>query len=493
MCSAIIRRKNFAAIFRHHTIIFYASPSDGNNILIIFANLIFATNQNRADVKTFRKGGIHPEENKLAHNTKLEEFPIQEKAVLYASQHLGAPAVVQVQKGDKVKVGQLLAKGEAFVSANLHSPYSGTVSKVEPAADLSGMKKPAIFIDVEGDEWEESIDRTPELKKEITLSPAEIIAKIKEMGIVGLGGACFPTHVKLSVPEGKKVEYLIINAAECEPYISIDNRILLERTEEFLTGTCVLRKALQLEKVHIGIEENKVEAIARLKELAANYPGVVVEVLKTKYPQGAEKQLINSITGREVPSGRLPLDVGCIVCNVSTTLAVYEAVQKNRPLIGQYMTFSGKSVTTPHNLYVRYGTPVQSLIEHCGGLPEDTGKVICGGPMMGRAMANTNVWTTKGFSSLLVINRKEAKRMEPQNCIRCGKCVEACPMGLEPYLLSANAKLNRWDETEKHHIMDCIECGCCQFSCPSYRPLLDLIRLGKNKTGGIIRARQQKK
>ena len=444
-------------------------------------------------MKTFCKGGIHPEENKLAHNAKIEEFPIPKQAVLFASQHLGAPAVVLVQKGDKVKVGQMVAKGEAFVSANLHSPYSGTVTKVEPVADLSGIKKPAIFIDVEGDEWEEDIDRSPELKKEISLSPAEIIAKIKEKGIVGLGGACFPTHVKLSVPEGKKVEYLLINAAECEPYISIDNRILQERTEEFLTGTCVLRKALQLEKVHIGVEENKVEAIARLREMAAQYPGIVVEVLKTKYPQGAEKQLIKSITGREVPSGRLPLDVGCIVCNVSTTLAVYEAVQKNKPLIGQCLTFSGKSVAEPRNLYVRYGTPVSALIEHCGGLPEDTGKVICGGPMMGRAMANTNVWTTKGFSSLLVIPQREARRMEPQNCIRCGKCVDACPMGLEPYLLSSCARLQRWDDTEQHHIMDCIECGCCQFSCPSFRPLLDWIRLGKNKTGGIIRARQQQK
>ncbi|MBO4282049.1 MAG: electron transport complex subunit RsxC [Bacteroidales bacterium] len=456
--------------------------------MITFAIGIF---KKHSAVKTFSIGGIHPEENKLAHQSKLEVLGIPKQAVLYASQHLGAPAVIQVQKGDTVKVGQLLAKGEAFVSANLHSPYSGTVSKVDVAADVSGIKKPAIYIDVEGDEWLEDIDRSEELKKEITLSSAEIIAKIKEKGIVGLGGACFPTHVKLSVPEGKKVEYLLINAAECEPYISIDNRILLERTEEFLTGTAVLRKALQLEDVYIGIEENKADAIARLKELLPEYPGVHVETLRKKYPQGAEKQLIKSVTRREVPSGRLPLDVGCIVCNVSTTLAVYEAVQKNKPLIGQYLTYSGKSVSQPRNFYVRYGTPVQDIIAAGNGLPEDTGKLVSGGPMMGKAMVNPNAYTTKGFSSLLVISEKEARRKPAVNCIRCGKCVEACPMGLEPYLLTAYAERKRWEDMEKHHIMDCMECGCCQYSCPSNRPLTDLVRLGKNRTGAMIRARQQ--
>ncbi len=445
-------------------------------------------------MKTFPKGGVHPEENKLAHSAKLELFPKPKQAVLYASQHLGAPATVVVQKGDEVKIGQLLAKGEAFVSANLHSPYAGTVTKIEPCTDLSGYKKMAIFIDVkEEDEWLEDIDTSDTLKKEITLSSQEIIEKIKEKGVVGLGGACFPTHVKLMVPPGKKAEYLLINAAECEPYISIDNRIMIERTEEFLTGCCILKQAVGLDKVHIGVEHNKKEAIACLQAKAAEFPDVIVEVLRTKYPQGAEKQLIKSVTGREVPSGKLPIDVGCIVDNVSTALAVYEAVQKNKPLIGQYMTYSGKSVKEPRNFYIRFGTPIEEIIAYNGGLPEDTGKVICGGPMMGKAMANLKVYTTKGFSSLLVINQKEAKRWTESNCIRCGKCVDACPMGLEPYLLASYSKLNRWDETEKHHVMDCIECGCCHFTCPSARPLLDLIRLGKNRTGGIIRMRQQQK
>lgn len=444
-----------------------------------------------AKVKTFKKGGVHPEENKLAHNVATENFPLPKQAVLFTSQHLGAPSTILVQKDDKIKAGQMIAKGEAFISANLHSPYSGTISKIAPVADLSGYKKPAIFIDIEGDEWENDIDLSEDVKKEISLSPEEIIAKIKEKGVVGLGGACFPTHVKLMIPEGKKADYLLINAAECEPYISIDNRILQERTEEFLIGARILRIAVRVDKVHVGIEENKAEAISKLKKFSKDYPDVIIEVLKTKYPQGAEKQLIKSVTGREVPSGKLPLDAGCIVDNVSTALAVYEAVQKNKPLIGQYLTYSGKSVRNPKNYFVRLGTPVFSIIEANGGLPEDTGKVICGGPMMGKAMANLNVYTTKGFSSLLVINKKEAKRLEPQNCIRCGKCVQACPMGLEPYLIATYSSLNKWENTEAHHIMDCIECGCCQFTCPSFRPLLDLIRLGKNKTGAIIRTRQK--
>lgn len=444
-------------------------------------------------MKTFNKGGVHPEENKFAHNVEVEEFQLPEHAVLYITQHLGAPATAVVQQGEKVKVGQLIAKGEAFVSANLHSPYSGTVRKVDLATDIDGIRKPAIFIDVEGDEWVEDIDRSPDIVREISLSPAEIVAKIREKGLVGVGGARFPTHVKLSVPEGKKAEYILINAAECEPYISVDNRIMIERTEEMIIGSCILRKALNLNKVHIGIEKNKPEAIAAVKAMAEKYPGVIVEVLQTKYPQGAEKQIIKAITGREVPPGKLPVDVGCIMFNVGTVLGVYMAVQKNKPLIGQIITCSGKNIAHPRNLYTRYGTPVRSLIEAIGGIPEDTGKIINGGPMMGKAIANLDAYTGKGFTSLLFMNNKEAKRPEPQNCIRCGKCVEACPMGLEPYLLSTYSRLQRWDDTEKHHIMNCIECGCCQYTCPSARPLLDYLRLGKGKTGAILRARQQQK
>lgn len=440
-------------------------------------------------MKTFKIGGIHPKENKLGHQSEIEEFPLPKQAVLYATQHLGSPSTVVVAKGDKVKVGQLISKGEAFISANLHTPYSGTINKVDLVADISGYKKMAIVINVEGDEWEENIDLTPDIKRDIELSPTQIIEKIKEKGVVGLGGACFPTHVKYMIPQGKTADYLLINAAECEPYISIDNRIMLERTEEFIIGACILRKALNLSTVHIGIEHNKQEAIQKLKEIAKIFSGVEIHTLRTKYPQGAEKQLIKAITKREVPSGKLPIDVGCIVNNVSTALAVYEAVQKNKPLISNYLSYTGKSVTHPKNYLVRLGTPLQDIIEANGGLPEDTEKLISGGPMMGKAIANEEACTVKGFSCLLVITNQESKRKPIINCIRCGKCVEVCPMGLEPYLLAPLSEQSRWEDMEKAHVMDCIECGSCQFTCPSSRPLLDYIRLGKNKTGAMIRSR----
>ena len=462
--------------------------------MFFFVNLQakVSVNKNNKHVKTFRKGGVHPEENKFAHQSCLEDFPLPKQIVMYASQHLGAPATVLVAKGDRVKVGQLIAKGEAFVSANLHASCSGVVSKVDNIADITGFKKPAIVIDVEDDIWEEDIDRSKDIVADIKLEKADIIAKIKEKGIVGLGGACFPTHVKLMIPEGKKAEYCIINAAECEPYISIDNRIMIERGEEFIIGATILRKALDLQDVYIGIEENKSEAIANLLKIAAKYQGVHIEVLKTKYPQGAEKQLIKAITNREVPAGKLPIDVGCVVDNVSTALAVYEAVQKNKPLISNYLTYSGKSVEHPKNYCVRLGTPIQEIIAANGGLKEDTCKLISGGPMMGKAISNLSAYTTKGFSSLLQMNEKEARLQEPKNCIRCARCVDACPMGLEPYLLSVLAKQGRLEECEQEQIMSCIECGSCQFTCPSARPLLDYIRLGKNKTGAMIRARAQK-
>lgn len=439
-------------------------------------------------VKTFSKGGIHPEENKFAHKSTLEDFPNPKQVVLYASQHLGAPATIIVAKGENVKVGQMIAKGESFVSANLHASCSGVVSKIETVSDFAGFKKQAIFIDVEDDIWEESIDRSPDIISDIKMESTEIINKIKECGIVGLGGACFPTHVKLMIPDGKKAQYCIINAAECEPYISVDNRIMIERGEELIIGACILRKALHLNDVYIGIEQNKSEAIANMTTIAKKYNGVHIVTLKTKYPQGAEKQLIKAIANREVPVGKLPIDVGCVVDNACTALAVYEAVQKNKPLISNYMTYSGKSVT-PKNYRVRLGTPISNIIEANGGLAENTGKLVSGGPMMGKTIINLNAFTAKGFSSLLQITTAEAKRLQPSNCIRCGRCVNVCPMGLEPYLLSVLSKQGRFEECESEQIMSCIECGSCQFTCPSARPLLDYMRLGKNKTGAMIRAR----
>lgn len=441
-------------------------------------------------MRTFSKGGIHPNENKLNSDKSIEYFSIPKQAVLLVTQHLGAPSTLIVQKGDKVKVGQLIAKADAFICSNLHSSVSGTVSKVDIVMDANGYKKPAVYIDVEGDEWVETIDRSETVKREITLTKEEIIAKIKEMGIVGLGGACFPTHIKYMLSPDKKADYLIINAAECEPYITIDERIMIERGEQCIIGISIMMKALGVQTAKVGIERNKKKAIEMMTEIAAKYNGIEIVPMKTKYPQGAEKQLIKTLLNREVPNGGLPIEVGCVVNNIHTAYAIYEAVQKNKPLIENTTTVTGKNLGTLKNYRIRIGTPLSEIIASVGGLPEHTGKLIAGGPMMGKAVSNPNCYTVKGMSSFLFMDEKEAKRGEVSSCLKCGKCVSVCPMGLEPYLLQQYSALNRYDETEKLAIMNCIECGSCAYGCPSNRPLLDYIRIGKQKTMQIIRSRK---
>ncbi len=436
-------------------------------------------------------GGVHPEENKISNDAAIEVMPVGKQMVVLMNQHLGAPATPVVQKGDKVKVGQLIGEAQAFMCANVHSPVSGTVLKVDTCKDAFGMAKPAVYINVEGDEWMETIDRTPDIKRECTLEPQQIVAKLKEMGIVGLGGATFPTHIKYSIPEGKKAEYLIVNAAECEPYLTSDYRVMMEHAEEVCIGVSILRKALGVPNAYIGIESNKPQAIAKMQEMARQFEGIVIEPLKVKYPQGAEKQLINAVTGRKVPSGKLPIDVGCVVSNLGSCFAVYEAVQKNKPLIENILTVTGKELPSQHNYIVRIGTTYNEIIKHSiGALPETTGKVISGGTMMGKAVVNLDAPTVKGNSSVLVMGEKEARREPETNCIRCGKCMEACPMGLEPYLFSALVKNGRTEEAREHNILDCIECGCCFFSCPAHKPLTDEIRLGKNRVRAMMAAKK---
>ncbi len=442
-------------------------------------------------MKTFRMGGVHPEENKISTNAAIEQMPLPKQVAVLMNQHLGAPATPIVAKGDKVKVGQLIAEAQAFMCANIHSPVSGTVNKIDVCKDMVGLPKTAIYIDVEGDEWMESIDRTPDIKRECNLEPKEIVAKLKEMGIVGLGGATFPAHIKYSVPEGKKAEYLIINAAECEPYLTSDHRVMMEHAEEICIGVSILRKALGVPNAYIGIESNKPEPIRVMTEAAKQFEGIIVEPLVVKYPQGAEKQLINSITGRKVPSGKLPIDVGCVVSNIGTTFAVYEAIQKNKPLIENILTVTGKKLPSQHNYQCRIGITYNDIIKHAlGELPANTGKVISGGTMMGKAISNLDAPTTKGASSVLVMDESESRRGPESNCIRCGKCINACPMGLEPYLFSALVKNNRIEEAKEHNILDCIECGCCFFSCPANKPLTDEIRLGKNKVRAMMAAKK---
>lgn len=441
-------------------------------------------------MKTFKIGGVHPEENKFSANAAIQLAALPKKAFVPLSQSLGAPSKPLVKKGDTVKTGQLIATGEAFISSNIHSPVSGKVDKVDDYMDASGYKRPAVFIDVEGDEWETSIDLSPELVKEIKLSSAEIVQKIKDLGIVGLGGATFPTHVKMMVPEGKKVDFLIINGVECEPYLTSDHRLMLEKGFETLVGVTILMKALNVSKALIGIENNKPDAIAHLQKIAAEFSGIEVHPLKVKYPQGGEKQLIKALTGREVPSGKLPLEVGCVVQNVGTAFAVYEAIQKNKPLIERVVTITGKGVSKPCNLMVRIGTPLNQLLEFAGWNPESVGKVINGGPMMGKALSSVEVPVVKGTSGILVLNSNQSFRGPVQPCIRCAKCVMVCPMGLEPYLLARVSDISMFDIAEENRITDCIECGSCQFTCPSARPLLDHVRLGKNKVAQIIRTRK---
>ncbi len=442
-------------------------------------------------MKTFKMGGVHPEENKISTQAAIEVMPLPKQVAVLMNQHLGAPATPIVAKGDKVKVGQLIAEAQTFMCANIHSPVSGTVNKIDVCKDFVGLPKTAIYIDVEGDEWMEIIDRTPDLKRECNLEPKEIVAKLKEMGIVGLGGATFPAHIKYSIPEGKKAEYLIINAAECEPYLTSDYRVMLEHPEEVCVGASILRKALGVPNAYIGIETNKPDAIKLMTETAKKYEGIVIEPLKVKYPQGAEKQLINAITGRKVPSGKLPIDVGCVVSNLGTAFAVYEAIQKNKPLIENILTVTGKKLPSQHNYQCRIGITYNDIIKHAlGELPETTGKVISGGTMMGKAISNLDAPTTKGASSVLVMDEAEARRNPETNCIRCGKCMHACPMGLEPYLFSALVKNNRVEEAKEHNILDCIECGCCYFSCPANKPLTDEIRLGKNKVRAWLAAQK---
>ena len=440
-------------------------------------------------LKTFVLGGIHPAENKLSANKPIERLAISKQAIIPLGQNLGAPSKPIVKKGDKVKVGQLIAEAGGFISANIHSPVSGTVLKVDNVIDTSGYKKPGIVITVEGDEWDEKIDRSDKLISEITLTSEEIIKKIQDSGIVGMGGATFPTFVKLSVPQGKKAEYLIINGVECEPFLTSDYRLMLEKSKEILVGTQLLMKALKVEKAIIGIENNKADAIKLFKELTRSLPAIEVVTLKVQYPQGGEKQLIKAVVNREVPSGKLPIEVGCVVQNVGTAFAVYEAVQKNKPLFERVVTVTGKAVKKPSNFLVRIGTPIQELVEAAEGMLENTSKIISGGPMMGKALTSLEVPVVKGSSGILLMKTEEASRKLESPCIRCSKCTYACPMGLEPFYLARVSRIGKFDLAEKEKVMDCIECGSCQFTCPANIPLLDYLRLGKSKVASIMRKR----
>jgi electron transport complex protein RnfC len=439
-------------------------------------------------LKTFPKGGVHVPDNKLSEKKAIEPLELPKVVSIPIAQHIGAPAKIVVDKKEKIKTGQVIAKAAGFISANIHSPVTGVVTKIDRVLDASGYKNDAVIVRVSEDEWVDGVDLDPELKKEITLSREEILQKIQSSGIVGLGGATFPSHVKLSVPDhAPKPDTLLINGVECEPYLTADHRLMLEKADEIVVGINILKKALDVKQVAVGIENNKKDAIKVMKKACSAYEDITVYPLKVKYPQGGEKQLIKAVNGKEVPNGRLPLDVGCVVYNVGTTFAVYEAVQKNKPLVERVVTVTGKSLVKPSNFWVRIGTPVEHLLEYAGGLPEDTGKIINGGPMMGKALKDATVPVTKGTSGILLIPKQKAGRREVQPCVRCSKCIEVCPMGLEPYLLMNLSEKLLLERAKDEDVLNCIECGSCSYICPSSRPLLDYIRMGKSAVNNLMK------
>lgn len=433
-------------------------------------------------LKTFPKGGIHPPENKLTSSKSIKRLPVPKVVYVPISQHIGIPAEIIVDRKDKVEIGQVIAKSGGFVSSNIHSPVAGTVTKLDMVIDSSGYKKQCIVIRTDAKNESNFQEIEYPLKKEISLEPKEIVQRISDYGIVGLGGATFPSHVKLNVKEDKKLDCLLINGVECEPYLTADHRLMLEKGEEIIVGIKILMVALHVNKAVIGIENNKKDAIEIFKRLTSDEKEIQVAALQVKYPQGGEKQLVKAILKREVPKNGLPLDVGVVVHNVGTIFAIYQAIQHNKPLIERVVTVTGKKLGNPSNFWVKIGTPINDLITEVGGLPEGTRKIVNGGPMMGKAIKNTDVPVTKGTSGILVIHEDEASRGEPKNCIRCGECVEVCPMGLEPHLLMNLSEKGMYAKASQEDIMTCIECGSCSYVCPSHRPLLDYIRFGKNIT-----------
>lgn len=448
-------------------------------------------------LRTFRIGGVHPEENKLSSEAVTQVAKLPQQAIFPLSQHIGAPAKPVVKKGDKVKVGTLLAEAGGFVSAPVYSSVSGTVQKIDEVIDATGYRKPAIIVKVEGDEWEESIDRSDKLETldaHPELTPEEIIERIKKAGVTGMGGAGFPTFIKLCPPPTAKAECVILNGVECEPYITSDYRLMMEHADEILVGLELLMKAVKVDKGYIGIEENKSMAITLFEEKTAGRSDIEIVPLKKKYPQGGEKQLVDAVIRRQVPAPpAIPVNVGAVVQNVGTAFAVYQAVMKNKPLFERYTTVTGKKLEKPSNFLVRMGTPMIDLVNECGGMPEGDNKLLAGGPMMGKALMSVDVPICKGTNSVTILSGDDAKRKPVQPCIRCAKCVSACPMGLEPYLLATASALHDWEKVEAAGVTSCIECGSCQFTCPAHRPMLDNIRLGKSTVMGIIRSRNAKK
>lgn len=436
--------------------------------------------------KTFA-GGVHPDYSKspTAGKPVVRAAP-PKTVVIPLHQHTGAPCEALVKAGDEVSLGQKIGDVAAFVSAPVHASVSGKVTAVEPRPHPALGVSLAVVIDSDGqDRLDPDIKSAGGLE---TLDAAALRKVIREAGIVGMGGAAFPTAVKVSPPPNKKIDTLLLNGAECEPYLTADHRVMLEQAEEVVYGLRVLMKACGAERGLIAVEDNKPDAIEELRGAVGGSPDLEIAVLHTKYPQGSEKHLLKACLGREVPSGGLPLDVGVVVNNVATSVAVARAVRAGTPLYERVLTVTGSAVANPQNLLVRVGASFADLIEQCGGFAKPIGKVINGGPMMGIAQSSLDVPVTKGTSGILCLSRGEVVRDEPQACLKCGRCIDACPMHLMPLWIAAYAERGHHAEAERYSALDCIECGCCSFVCPARRPLVQAIRLAK----GEITARRRR-
>lgn len=433
-------------------------------------------------LKTFKKGGIHPPDRKHLTNAKaVKNGMIAPEMVIPLSQHLGSPAECLVEPGDRVHEGMLIGKSSSFISAQIHSSVPGVVKEIRQIYLPNGMATQAVVIEVEG-EFAPLLDE--EKKRDWRkLSKDYILDEIADKGVVGMGGATFPAHVKFMIPKGKKVEVLVINGAECEPYLSADHRIMVEKSRQVIEGINILCSIVNPDRVVIGVEKNKPDGIAALESVMSecDKPASVVP-LKLKYPQGDEKQLLKAVLNREVPSGALPIEVGAVVSNIGTTFAVYEAVVYQKPVVERVVTVSGSALEAPANLKVRIGTPIGSLIEECGGLKKIPQKIVVGGPMMGFSVYDLSTPVTKGTSGILALTAKEVKQARTTNCLQCGRCVKACPMGLNPTNLFKSIDYSEYQTALDNGLLDCKECGCCSYTCPAHIPLVHGMRLGKRMT-----------